>query len=374
MSFISNLFGGASSGQEFQAKNPFSSEQQQEAIKHTQNAMQQQNQLVQALQAQGGLQNQSNVFNAMQGTSGALEAAARGEGPNPAQAQLAQATGANTANQAALMAGQRGAGANAGLLARQASMQGAANQQNAAGQAATMGAQQQIAARQQLQQQQQMMGGLASQQAGQLQQGVQSQNQFAQGNQGQMLGAQANANSTNASIAQGNAQRQGGAMSGLIGGIGTALAGPVGGMIGNLFSGGGGTTPAPTASQPSAGNRNTMMPAMAHGGQVQDAFENDGGASRINTGWGKVIMKANGGVIESSGGPQSHHGKYLAMQGGGAVPGQAQVSGDSFKNDTVHALLSPGEVVIPKHIMEAKDAAKRAGAFVAAIIAKNGAK
>src|ERR1700679_261280 len=83
----------------------------------------QQNQ--QALQGQNGLGNQSQVYGQLQGV-------ANGTGPNPAQAQLAQATGANTANQAALMAGQRGSAANVGLLARQAAQQGAANQQAAA--------------------------------------------------------------------------------------------------------------------------------------------------------------------------------------------------------------------------------------------------
>jgi hypothetical protein len=73
---------------------------------------------------------------------------------------LSQATGANTANQAALMAGQRGSGANAGLMARQAAQQGAANQQNSAGQAATMQANQSLNALN-------SMGSLATSQANQ---------------------------------------------------------------------------------------------------------------------------------------------------------------------------------------------------------------
>jgi hypothetical protein len=42
----------------------------------------------------------------------------------------------------------------------------------------------------------------------------------------------------------------------------------------------------------------------------------------------------------------------LGMTAGGQVPGQAPVEGDSFQNDTIHALLSPGEVVLPRTIVE----------------------
>lgn len=42
------------------------------------------------------------------------------------------------------------------------------------------------------------------------------------------------------------------------------------------------------------------------------------------------------------------HGGVVEMKSGGHVPGVAKVPGDSPKNDTVPALLSPGEVVIPR--------------------------
>ena len=79
---------------------------------------QQQQNLLQALQNQGALQNQSNVYNQ-------LQQVAQGQGPNPAQAMLNEATGTNVANQAALMVSARGAASNPGLIARQAAMQGA---------------------------------------------------------------------------------------------------------------------------------------------------------------------------------------------------------------------------------------------------------
>lgn len=75
-----------------------------------------------------------------------LLAMSQGQGPNPALNQLAQSTGQNVANQAALAASQRGASGNVGLIARQAAQTGAGVQQQAAGQAATQAAQQQIAA------------------------------------------------------------------------------------------------------------------------------------------------------------------------------------------------------------------------------------
>lgn len=77
-------------------------------------------------------------------------AMSQGQGPNPAQTELNTATGQNVAAQAALMAGQRGASANVGQIARESAQQGAATQQQAVGQAATLEAQQQIAAQQNL--------------------------------------------------------------------------------------------------------------------------------------------------------------------------------------------------------------------------------
>lgn len=38
------------------------------------------------------------------------------------------------------------------------------------------------------------------------------------------------------------------------------------------------------------------------------------------------------------------------MKMGGHVPGEAAVPGDSERNDTVPAMLSPGELVIPRSV------------------------
>lgn len=119
------------------------------------------------VQAQtGALQGLQNVLGQQQGLANQYQGLANGTGPNPAQAALNQSTGQNIAAQAALMAGQRGAGANVGLMARQAAQQGAATQQQAVGQSATLQAQQQIAGMQALAGQQQAMGATNQNMAG----------------------------------------------------------------------------------------------------------------------------------------------------------------------------------------------------------------
>jgi hypothetical protein len=199
---------------------PTTVDQANAQYQNAQSALGQQQAFLQATQAQNGLQNQQNVFGQLQGV-------AAGQGPNPAQAQLAQATGANVANQAALMAGQRGAGQNAGLIARQAAQQGAQTQQQAAGQGATLQAQQSLNALQGL-------GGLATQQVGQQGNALNAATQATQNEQSQILGGiaaqnnanvgmQSNVNSTNASLANQQMQGQQGLLGGVLGGL-SALA------------------------------------------------------------------------------------------------------------------------------------------------------
>lgn len=188
--------------------------------------------------AQGALGQQQGVANTLTGqlnqgadTQGQLSQMlmneAQGQGPNPAQAQLNQNTGQNIAQQAALMAGQRGAGTNAGLLATQAAQQGAATQQQAVGQGATLGAQQQLAAQGQLQ-------SLAGTQVGQGQAAVQGVNNAQQNEQNILQGANtannsanlanaASANNVGAQIAIANQNANANATSGLLG-AGAALA------------------------------------------------------------------------------------------------------------------------------------------------------
>jgi hypothetical protein len=69
----------------------------------------------------------------------------------------------------------------------------------------------------------------------------------------------------------------------------------------------------------------------------------------------KNLFKFDGG---GKGGVENFLGfdfPWIAFAEGGHVPGKAQVFGDSAKNDTVPALLSPGEFVIPRSKLQDKD-------------------
>jgi hypothetical protein len=71
-----------------------------------------------------------------------------------------------------------------------------------------------------------------------------------------------------------------------------------------------------------------------------------------------------GGGQEGNGGPGVGYG-INAMSQGGQVPGQAASGAmDSRTNDTVPAMLSPGEIVLPRSITMAPDAGERARLFV----------
>ncbi len=50
----------------------------------------------------------------------------------------------------------------------------------------------------------------------------------------------------------------------------------------------------------------------------------------------------------------AHGGQIPDYKRGGEVPGKAPVDGDSPANDIVHAMLSPGEIVLPRTLSESK--------------------
>lgn len=282
-----------------------------------------------------GYQNSQQLQAQQQGLADALLAQSQGKGPNPAQAALANATGQNVAQQSALMASSRGSGANAGLIARQAAQAGAGIQQNAAGQSALMQAQQQLAAQNALQQQQQNMvsGNLG-------QQGLQAQ-MFGTG-----AGAQnaQNANNIanqkmvqdiNSGIAGKNSGAFSSALGGMFGGVGSFLG--MGGKGGSTSVGAGGG-----AGQQAGDPLSSLgMMFVAKGGEIPDHMHDMASI---------------------------YHPEMMAgvsdFRSGGPVPGQAQVQGDSVKNDTVPAMLSPKEVVLPRSITQAANAPDKAAEFV----------
>lgn len=217
---------------------------------------------------------QTQIYGQQQGLAQQLLAQSQGQGPSVAQNALAQSTGQNVAQQAALMAGQRGAGANAGMIARQAAMAGAGVQQQAAGQAATLRAQEILGAQNALAQQQAQIGSQNLQGMGINQQAIAAQNGAV--TQGSLGAQQMNMGRDMANI-QGQNQLTG-AMLGAIGSVG---------------------------------------------------------------------------------------GKAMGFAGGGYIPGEAEVNGDSPENDRVPALLSPGEVVLPRSVTQSANPVKAASDFMA---------
>jgi len=112
--------------------------------------------------------------------------------------------------------------------------------------------------------------------------------------------------------------------------------------------------------------------------QASQANANHGALPGILNAGGAILGMGLGGPAGAAAGGQAgnvitggwnpnttpalaHGGMVRGYSGGGPV--------DSTRNDTVPAMLSPGEVVIPRSITLAPDAPERAKAFVAAIIA-----
>ena len=257
---------------------------------------------------QQGLGTQANLTEQLQGVI-------NGTGPNAAQSALNQNTATNVANQAALMAGQRGSSANAGLLARQAAQQGAATQQQIA-------AQQQLAA---LAQQQVAQGASAVQGVNNTQQNEQSilQNANTAANSAN-VSMQSNINNVNAGVAAGNQQQAGN----VVNGVGSLLSNvPV---VGSLFRAKGGII----ASGP-------------HDSHVANFLFAEGGAvpAMLSPGERYLNPEEVKRVVE--------HGEN-PLKLGKKVPGKPKVKGDSLKNDTVPADLQEGGVVLPRHIMNKK--------------------
>jgi len=332
--------------------NPATTKQANTAYDANQAALAQQQAFVNALQAQNGIQNQSNVFNQLQNI-------ASGQGPNPAQAMLANATGANTANQAALMASQRGAAVNPALIARQAAMQGAANQQNAAGQAAALQAQQSLGALGQ-------MGGLASTQVGQQQAGVQNLTAAQQAEQAQILnqinaqnqaniGMQSNINTANAGLAGAVLGNTGKAIGGAFQGLGLGAAAAEGGSVENLPKIGQNGPQSIFGQYLTSPNARSSI-SMAEGGKVP------------------ALVSPGERYLPPSEVKKVADGKKAPMEAGEKIPGKPKVGGakNDYANDTVPKTLEEGGIVLPRSVTQSKNPHWAAHKFVSEIMAKNG--
>ena len=379
-------------------------------------------------------QQQANLQAANAGQTallGQLQNISQGNGPNPAQAMLAQQTGQNMAQQGALQAGQRGASQNVGLIARNAGQQGAQIQQQAAGQGATMQAQQQL--------------GALGQQAGVLGQ----QGQQAVGGLGAYESAINAANQVNAGSAAQRAQFGQGFGGGLLQGVGSMIAeggyaedAPKvhfddGGMasdngssfIGQFLSNmGGGSTNSATGTKQNKGlakgllssvfSKSTTLnpttgasslganatynqsltpfgnslqnaPGMAAGnagfaGGAADA----GGAAAADASAGAAggadaaeLLAAEGGRVPALVSPGEHkvprdsvravaNGKVSPLKVGETFPGKPKVKGNSYSNDILPRKLAAGDVIIPNKIMQSKNPERGAAEFVRDVLAK----
>lgn len=395
-SVVGALTGGGGGGVNFRAQsadllNPATVEQANEQYANVQQGLKNQAAFLQALQAQNGLGNQSNVFNQLQGV-------ANGTGPNPAQAMLAQATGNNVAAQNALMAGQRGASANPALLARQAAQTGANINQQAAGQGATLQANQALNALGQ-------MGQLATNQANQQANATNAYSQAAQGAQGQILnqisnqnqaaiGNASQQNAANAQLAAQTAQQQGDILGGLTGALGSAaqFIPGIGSAIksGANFLGGLGKSPAAGSNMLSGvtAQKTPIPKAMAEGGPVVGPRSKVGQHfSGMRSSLPKApAMMAEGGKVPAMVSPGE---KYLSpkavdkvakgadpMEEGETIPGKPKVKGakNSYANDTVPKTLEEGGIVLPRSVTQSKHPHWAAHKFVSAIMKEQALK
>lgn len=321
-------------------------------------------------------QNSQQIYGQQQALANALQKQAAGEGPNPAQIQFEMNQQQNLANAQGLLAGQRGL--NPALAAKLGSNMAAEGGQNAAAQSALMQAQQQLAA-------QQNLGNLL----GQMQSGnLGSQQAWNQAN----LGAQ----NITANAAQGNQGVNSGLVGGVLGGLSSfaGLAGGgkyEGGMIKGYDSGGivdpgsmpssilgnqiaqlnapnmeagkileksvSGMFPKPPSGSSFPLGSNTAAGSSPMAGGAADAAETSSGMGSLMAAAPAIALVNKGGMM----------GEYLS---GGTVPGKATVHGDSPKNDKVPAMLSPGEAVLPRSVMNSKDAPSAAAKFVRALLVR----
>lgn len=315
---------------------------------------------------------------------------AAGGGPNPAQQALAANTATNVATTAAQAAGQRGASANAGLIARQAAQTGGNLQQKAVSDAATLEAQQRIAA-------QQGAAAVQGQIGNQIVNEQNANNGLYGANNAQnsnLITNYGNMQGINSGTAQNNANAVNKTLGGLTGGLSSIFSfldegGEVGVDGKKVMMADGGEAPGALSWVGKYLNNSpisqgidaafsapqTVRPTMAsnsEGVNTSQAFDNVGSAIKGKDSSPSDGASDIGGAVSGTG--AGAEAGLFAKGGQAMVPGKAKVKGNSLKNDIVPAMLSPGEIVIPRDIAQHPDAVNKAAAFVAAIKAKQGLK
>lgn len=287
----------------------------------------------------------TQLYNQQQQLSNLLMQQAQGGGPNPAQQQYLQNAQTIAQQQASTYAANRAL--NPGLAARMAGNTAANVGQQAAGNAAIQQAQQQLASQ----------GQLAN--LNQSQQGLVNQSR---------LGAQ----QINAGVAAGNQQMAGKMVGGIMSGAGAMMGLAHGGMVPH-YAEGGAVGPMSIAGKffSGMGSNIAATPNQATGQPIdplQQGFAQLGKGVRTQIQNHQVQPLQTTTIAPML--PATGGAPVMVAKQGGVVPGKAAVAGDSFKNDTVPAMVSPGEIVLPRHITQAKDAPDQAKKFVEAILAR----
>lgn len=245
--------------------------------------------------------------NALQGKQLAaqLSGQALGTAPSIAEAQLRSATNRNLQQQLAAAASMRGR--NPAAMQRQLLQQ--------QGEAGRQLAEQSAVARLQ-EQQQAMQTAMQANQANQSQiaQNLQAGYGYKSAAPLAAIQAQQQANALNAQVQAANVAAQNQMTGSLLGAAG---------QLGAAYIGKSGGTPSSPGTT-STGN----IPRMSNASL-----------------WDGGIIPADASAMEKS----------VVYSGGGQVPGEAEARGDSPRNDKVPAMLSPGEIVIPRsHATPAK--------------------
>ncbi len=288
---------------------------------------------------------------------------AQGQGANPAQQMLNQATNKNIQQTAGQIASTRGL--SPALAARLAAQSGASQAQTAAGQGAVMGAEQQIAAQ-----------GLLNQHLGQqeatLQQAQAAQNSAI--NQGG-LGAQG----INSGIAGQNAAASQKAIGGALSGFASALGGGAGGGAAEAdwqganvgYADGGDvvqenlwdsvkkafSTPPPAAQAGESREQKYARIREQNGERMSGKRPSEvnpdtyakGGKVKAMVSPGEVYIPPEKILAARNGNP---------LEVGEKIPGKAPVKGNSPKNDVVQKDLEAGGQVIKRTAATSKDKAK----------------
>jgi hypothetical protein len=108
-------------------------------------------------------------------------------------------------------------------------------------------------------------------------------------------------------------------------------------------------------------NQRAQAAAMGLGQQQQELETRRGAAATGALGTlGETLIQAG----------KKSEAAPVRARGGNApreIPGKAKFKGDTRSNDTVPALLSPGEIVLPRTVAQAEDAPEKAKDFVSAI-------